>query len=484
MGLGAAMEIGKAGLKIYQVATEVISENIANVNTPGYSRQRAILETAPPTTHNGFPLGSGVRIAVVERYYDALLQKQLVNAGTNSGYDSKKLEILQQVEPIFNEVALDGLGAAMDDFFASWQDLTTNPSGNAERQVLLSRAQIMLDQFHYIDRTLNDTISAQEDSITPQVNDINRMVMDIAEWNSQIKETELVYGNANEMRDQRDYLIRQLSEKIGIQYTENTDGTTDVYMTDSAAPAVKYYLVNDVEYGKLNASITPPATLSAVTVTGYDGATSNSLDPTKPAPFYSSDTSGGQLWATLKMRDVIIPNYLDNVNELANQLVSEINTQHQLGYDLKVPQTTGVDFFDPVGTTAGAIALNISSPEEIAAADAVDVPGNNVNASKIAQLAGKSIVFTVGTTNFTGTYSSFYSSLVSKVGLDVQSSQTVVDQDAAFLKQLNTLRESSSGVSLDEELASLVEYQRSYQASAKLITTAQEMIDIAINMVR
>jgi len=116
MGISAAFEIGKSGLKLFQVAAEVTSENIANVNTPGYSRQRVVLQTAPPTTHNGFPLGTGVRVQTVERYYDSLLQKQLVNAGATSSYNSTKAEVLQQIEPVFNEIAQEGIGAAITKF--------------------------------------------------------------------------------------------------------------------------------------------------------------------------------------------------------------------------------------------------------------------------------------------------------------------------------------------------------------------------------
>jgi flagellar hook-associated protein 1 FlgK len=412
----------------------------------------------------------------VERYYDSLLQKQLVNAGTASGYDSAKLDVLQQIEPIFNEIALDGLGASMADFFNSWQDLSTNPGGTAERQVVLSKAQIMLDQFHYVDRTLNAAVATQEGAITPQVDDINRIIEDISVWNAQIQKTEQIYGNANEMRDQRDYAIRTLAEQIGVKYTENADGTTDVYMTDDAT-GTNYYLVHGSQSGQLNVAGMP----AVVTVTDYLGVTGpNSLDPTSATPFYSSDTSGGQLWATLKMRDVTIPNYLAQVDELANQMVAEVNAQHILGFDQN--DIAGVNFF--AGTTAETISLNITSPDKIAAADATGVPGNNANAVKLAQLANKTVTFTVGTSIFNGSFSTYYGSLVAQVGLDVQSAKTVVDQDGAFMKQLTTLRESQSGVSLDEELASLIEYQRAYQASAKLITTAGEMLDTLINMVR
>ena len=102
MSLSAAMEIGKNGLRIYQVANEVTAENIANINTPGYSRQKVIFESTPPTTANGFPLGTGVRISTVERVYDGLLQQQLVSSNTTQGYDTTKSQVLQQIEPAFN----------------------------------------------------------------------------------------------------------------------------------------------------------------------------------------------------------------------------------------------------------------------------------------------------------------------------------------------------------------------------------------------
>lgn len=473
MGISAAFEIGKSGLKLFQVAAEVTSENIANVNTPGYSRQRVLFETAPPTTHNGFPLGTGVRVQVVERYYDSLLQKQLVNATATSGYNSTKSEVLQQIEPVFNEIAQEGLGTTITKFFNSWQDLSLNPTGQAERQAVLSRAQIMTDQFHYVSRTLSDAVTQLEESITPQVNEINRIVEQIALLNGNIKNTELVSGNANEMRDQRDYMIRQLSEQLGVKFTENDDGTTDVYVTNDTT-GIPYYLVNGTQFGALNAAGSP----ADVTVADYLGVTSPALDPTLGAPFYSSDTAGGALWATLKMRDVTIPSYLAQVDALAAGVVSAANTQHNNGYDL-TGTVTNIDFFDPAGTTATSIKLDTAlTMNRIAASGSATSTGDNSNAVAMAQLLNDT------TTMTTATFSNYYNSLVAQVGLDVQTAKTVVTQDAAFMKQLTTLRDSQSGVSLDEELANLIQYQRSYQASAKLITTATEMMDVVINMMQ
>lgn len=466
MGLGAAMEIGKNGLTIYRIAQEVTGENIANVNTPGYSRQRVIIETAPPTTENGFPMGSGVRIATVERYYDGLLQQQLVNAQTTQGYDTTKSKVLQQIEPSFNEVTNDGIGTAVADYFSAWQDLTLNPGGAAERQVVMTRAQILTDNFHSVSKTLNDSISIQNQALVPLTDSINSTLSNIAQLNYQIKTTELVSGNANEARDQRDQLIRDLSTKIGITFTENSDGSTDVKMADNGAALVtggaagSFSLANNVVTGMYDVYVTQPGKVAV---------------PVVPVT--------GELGATVALRDTIIPGYLAKVDTLAKSVVDSVNARHSIGYS--PTGGTGQNFFTPLAAVAGAAGafsidagLTIST---IAASGNIALPGDNSNALTIAQLASAKIVPTGSTT---ATFSSYYSSFVSTVGLDVKSSKTTVAQDEAFTKQLSTLRESNSGVSLDEELTNLIKYQRSYQASAKLITSATEMLDILIGMIR
>ncbi|MDO9307984.1 MAG: flagellar hook-associated protein FlgK [Deltaproteobacteria bacterium] len=465
MGLSAAMEIGKNGLNIYRIATEVTSENIANVNTQGYSRQRVLLESAPPTLHNGFPLGTGVQISVVERYYDGLLQQQLVSAQTTQGFDTSKSTVLQQIEPYFNEVSNDGIGTAISNFIGAWQDLTLNPGGTSERQVVITRAQILSDNFQSVSRGLNDAISTQNASLVPLTDSINSTLTNIAQLNGQIKSTELLSGNANEMRDQRDQLVRDLSQKIGITFTENVDGTTDIKYADGGAELVTgsnagAFSLDQTDPNNFVVQLTPPGGALAI------------VTPTT-----------GELGATVAMRDTIIPGYLAQVDTLAKSIADAVNAQHSIGFS--PTGGTNQNFFTPLGAVTGAAGafsidagLDIST---IAASGSALLPGDNSNALAIVQLNS---TYTVPSGAPTATFSSYYSSLVSKVGLDVQSSKTTVAQDEAFSKQLTTLRESNSGVSLDEELTNLVKYQRSYQASSKLITTATEMMDMVIGMIR
>ena len=494
MGLNSVLEIGKNALNVFQQATEVTSQNIANINTPGYSRQQVVLESAPPTTSNGFPLGTGVQIASVNRSYDALLQQQLVDAQTTQGYDTTKSNVLQQVEPSFNEVANNGLGAAISNFFGSWQDLSLNPTGQPERQSVLTNAQVLTDNFHSVSKTLNDTITTQNNSLAPLTSNINATLANIAQLNGQIKTTQLVSGNANELKDQRDQLITNLSQQMGIKYTENADGTTDIYVTDnSATPAANYYLVKGNSAGSLNADTSKP-NKTVVTVTdATTKATSKAMDPTAVTPFYASDTSGGQLWATLKLRDVTIPNYLNQVNTLATSIATRVNTLQQAGSDLNgsVPPAT-IAFFDPATVSAATIAINPAlTSSQIAAAGvnpgspgppvvpATALPsGDNSNALKIADLQNANTM-----SGNTATFNSYYDGLVSTIGQDVQSSKNTVTQDTAYTQQLSNLQQSNSGVSLDEELTNLMMYQRSYQASAKLITTATDMMDTVLGII-
>lgn len=461
MSLSAALEIGKSGLKIYQVASEVVSENIANVNTPGYSRQRVVLETAPPTTANGFPLGTGVRIQTVERYYDALLQKQLVNASTTSGYDNTKSQVLQQVEPVFNEVAQNGLGDAITGFFNAWQDLTLNPAGTAERQAVISQGKILADQFNYTSKTLQSAITQQDESLVPLVGDatnkgtINTILTSIAQLNGQIKNTEMVSGNANEMRDQRDYLVRQLSGYIGVSYTENSDGTTDI---TTNIGGTTYALVTGNQTATFSSTLNAGTGLHDITLQEVGAATSTPVTPTT-----------GQLGAILDMRDTTIQGYLNQVDSLATSIATAVNNQQGLGRDLN--GTAGIAFFNPA-TSAATIAVNPALTTDKIAASATGVNGDNSNALVMAQL------------NNTNGYSDTYNAVVAQIGVDVQAAKTKVSQDDAFMKQLTTLRDSNSGVSLDEELVTLIQYQKSYQASAKLITTTSDMMDTVINMVK
>jgi flagellar hook-associated protein 1 FlgK len=302
------------------------------------------------------------------------------------------------------------------------------------------------------------------------VDNINATLKDIARLNGQITSTDLVAGNANEVRDKRDLLIKELAKQIGITSTENSDGTADVKIPDGSGGTLA--LVTGATAGTFSLDKTNPDRF-IVQLTPV-GGTVTTVAPT-----------AGSLGATLALRDRIIPGYQAELDALATTLASEVNSQHMAGYDLN--GAPGIAFFDPAATTAATFNLNpalisnplVSGTTLIAASSKLSAAGDNVNAVKIAGLQSQRVM-----SGNTLTFNGFWNGLVSEVGLDVSSSKTNVSQDEAFSNQLNVLRDTTSGVSLDQELSDLMMYQRSYQACAQVITTATAMMDTVLGIIR
>ena len=476
MSVTSVFNMATTGINMARVAIEVTSENIANVNTQGYSRQRVNFETGPVINFGSYSIGTGVQLAGVQRFHDELLQLQIVKGNSEYGESTTKQTALEQIEPLFNEITSDGLGQTMEDFFNSWQDLSVNPQGAAERQAVLTRSQILVDGFHRTNSSLQDVRTSADTSLVGITADITDAASNIASLNNQILHTERLGGSANELRDQRDYLLQELGTKAGISYVEESDGTMTVRLPGGE------FLVQGTSYGTVSTQVnagtglndimfTPIGGGAAVDVTGTIGGTDNGL---------------GEIGGTLQVRDEIVPDYLARLDEMANQLVTAVNTQHSAGY---APDGNQYNFFDPANTTSANISLvSTLTAATIAAAGqdptTVSGQGDNTNALALAKLKSATLTFTVAGNSTSATMASYYNSLVSGVGIDVKNAKNITSQNESFLKQLNSLRESHSGVSLDEELTNLIKYQRAFEASARVINTASEMLDTVINMIR
>jgi len=478
MSINSLLETGRTALNAQKLALEVTGENITNVNTTGYSRQTTILETAPTTLERGFPLGSGVKVAAVQRSYDGFLQTQIMGQNATYGQGKTSNSALQRVQQLFNEFTTDGLGVSLQNFFKSWQDLTVNPQGAPERQAVLSQGQQLVDNFHRINSNLNDVKSDMNKSLEGQVSDINDTLNQIATLNLQIKQIEVQSGPANEMRDKRDLLLRQLSQKVGISFVEQPDGMVDVSLTSGQSlvvgkdAAALSLLPNAANSGFYDILLTPPGGGPAVNATAFIGGPGNTQ---------------GEIGGALLVRDTMVNNYLSELDELASTLASEVNGLHSAGYGLTAA-SPGLDFFPPPAAVAGysgqgGIGVNIAAISDVAAADAdptVNGTGNNKNAQSIASVYDKFLAMSAGNVTLEG----FYDSLVGKVGVGVQNAGRAESQSDGILKQLNNMRESASGVSLDEELANLIKYQKAYEGAAKLINVGSEMLDTVINLVK
>jgi flagellar hook-associated protein 1 FlgK len=488
MGISNLYNIGTSGVMAQRLAIDVTGQNIANVNTDGYSRQKVVLEEESGSVTGGYSLGNGVKVAAIQRSYDTLLQQQLVNGGSSLQQSTVEQSALQRIEPLFNEIGADGLGKAISDYFNSWQDLSINPTGAAERQAVFTRGQILTDTFHQVSSGLQATVDVANSSLAEITASVTDIAANIARLNGMITTTEQLGNNssANELRDQRDLLVQQLGEKAGITYYENRDGTVDVKLAGydlvagQRSAAVYNFPPNSSQPGDIYISPvgSPPKNSGANPPDALIYSRANVATNTNQLSFL------GELGGTLHVRDVTIPEIQTKVDAIANKLVTDINAAHRSGfYFAGGVAVAGGDFFDATKLTAANISLDgtLSTTTIAAGNDFADppanttpltsAPGNNSNAKYIASLQSSSI-------------GNSYTSLVSEIGVRVQNAESVAKNNANFMRQISTLRESNSGVSLDEELTNLVKYQKAFEGSAKLINTATEMLDVILGLIR
>lgn len=553
------MNLAGNALLAHQKAINVTGNNIANVNTPGYSRQKLLLETKSPMQSSIGLMGTGVEADSVERVYDRFLGVQINSESETLGRWAARKEGLELAEVIFDESGEFGLSQSLNEFWTSWQNLTNDPSGYNERVVLQAKSEVMAGSFNRLYADLQNAQQGFDASIEGAVADINRLSQQIAELNQNIMEVEASGSSANEYRDRRDLALKELAGLIDINTFE--DGTGRVTVSVGSGQT----LVESNSSRNLTTQVNGFG-FKDVAWVGQDGTTVN----------ITSNISNGKLNGWLQARDVDNRGYLRQLDILAESLMERVNNLHQGGWGLD--GSNGNDFLTGLaaasgnldslltitaeaggtgnigvtlvgGGTAGAetvttdsvtgdiriaiqdgastgnqIALALeahsgintvvaASPaaawdlsagtnttalgggssaeviqvnaaisnnlDLIAASDAsAGIPGNNGQAIAIANLQ-----HSLTMNGSSSTFEDYYNSLVSKVGGDMQSAEAYFNHQSDMVVQLENRRESISGVSLDEEMINLIKFQTAYDAAAKLISTADEMLQTVLNMV-
>lgn len=461
--------VARTALITQQKALDVTANNIANVNTEGYSRQRVNLEQNEPVRYEGGTLSTGVQARrEIQRVYDRFLNAQISEAESEAGRWDAQLETLEKAELMFDEISGYGLNDALAQFFNSWQELANNPDGHTERATLIADTQNLTEVFNALYEGLTDVQADSDLSITGTVEDINALSSEIADLNLRIAEIEVGGFSANEFRDERDLKLKELSALIDVNSFEDADG----YLTITTAGGNT--LVDRASSWELTTNNNPASGFQDVYWKSSAGTEKN----------ITSDISTGKLKGWLEARDTLIPDYLTQLNDIAGSLITEVNNLHTGGTNLDgvTGVASGTVYF--TGSDAADIEINsaiVSNANLIAAADAgaaEAIPGGNQNAIAIADLQ-TSLLMSGGT----ATLDDFYHGLVSQVGSDVSRSQTSSAHKETVSLQLATYREEISGVSLDEEMIALVQSQSAYNAAAKLVSAVDEMLESLIAMV-
>lgn len=463
------MEIGTRALDASQLAIDVTSQNVANVGTPGYSDQVVNLEeTAPYTPPDSSPtrpsnLGTGVEVASVTRLTNSFLNQSVYTANGNLGAYNNINNILTQVQSAFNEPSTTGIGSEMTSFFNSFSNLATDPTSVADRTTVLDQAQSMIDEFNTVSTSLSQLSPQIQAQITSTVGTVNTLATQVASLNQQIEVNTAAGNQPNDLLDQRDNLVNQLSSLVNVQVINSNNPKTGQPNGSISIDIGGFALVQDGTVNTLPSQNTlpsdPPALLTS------DGA--------------QIPLSSGELYG-LGKADALVANYQANLNSLASNLITAVNNQHEAGYGLD--GVTGRPFFS--GTDASDIALSsavANNPNAIAAATPPP-PGNSVatgngdNATAISNLASAPIVNGSSLTDL-------YNAQIAQIGADAQSYQSKANNQQQVVTQLQNQQQSVSGVNLDDELTNLLQYERAYQAAARVINTMDNLTNTLITTI-
>lgn len=450
-----------SGLNAAQRAIEVTSQNIANANTEGFSRQQVQLSSVGTTTEAHFYTGGnaailgGVKIEGVVRIRDTFLETARVNAGASKAALDVRTATLGGVEGLFAEPSDDGLQASIDEFFSAWHGVATQPGNDALSSQVLTTADALVGQLKFASSGIDERWNNAYGDLTTTVAQLNQATSDLAKVNQSILEGTVSDRPVNELLDRRDTLVRQLGEMAGGRAVQAADGTVNV-------------LINGITVVANNVSV--PVTLS-----GGRSLADAATDPPKITlgPL-NVPVSNGKVAGLLAGLGNDLPAVAAQLDTVATTMRDAVNTVHAGGYTLD--GRTGLDFFS--GTGAADLAVVPTAYADLAVADDAGVV-DGTNAQEIADLAIDAKAEAV--LNGVAGPSEQLRSLAAELGTKLQGLYRAADVQTSVLATADEAINSNAGVSIDEEMTNLLLYQRSFQASAKVITAVDEMLDTLIN---
>lgn len=451
--LADILNSGRHALRVQRLAMQVISQNTANVNTEGYSRRRVDLATAPPfdTRTQWFP-GGGVDVQFLGRVRDRIVDEQVRRSGGELAYWTRRDDTLGRIEEIFGEMGDAAISDQMQQFWAAWQDLANNPEGMAARMQLVQRTESLASSVRRAHGELAARAGDLDAQVRQSVGDVNALTAQVAALNVQIVRAETDGREASDLRDARDLIIDRLSQIMDVTVQENAHGAVNLY----SGGQILVQIDQSVELTMTSV----PANGSSKTVVSY-GSSGRPLQ-----------TQQGELRALMDLRDQDVGSAMADLDAFAVALANRVNDVHRTGYSAS--GATGMDFFAP--NVTGAASLRISAliqgdPSRIATAAAADAPGDNALALQIAGIQNERLL-----QNGQSTLETFFRDSMLRIGSRKAFAVNELMVVSAANENLMNRRQEISGVSVDEEMARMVQVQQAYEAAAKIINTVDEMM--------
>lgn len=456
------LETAYRGLMAQQRAVDTASHNIANANTPGFSRQRVLFTPTAPYTVPAFnrsglagQIGTGVIAAAITRVREFVFDVQFRVQSELLGDAATRVATYAQLEAIFNEPGTNGLSALLDRFWRAWQAVTNQPEDLAARSSLVQEATTLAANLNRIRQQLGQIQEDLLHKLRLQTAEVNSIAERVAALNAQITAAIATGQNPNDLIDQRDLLLDQLSQYTGVTARPLPNGSVNLYLGGDP-------LVDQEQAFALQ--VTLSSGTASVTWQGSGGTVA---------------IQRGSLAALLELHNTVVPAFRSQIEAIRNALANEVNARHQLGYGLSDPlgPPPGRDFFEILAS--GDLRVNpalVSDPALIAASSLPDTPGNNDIARQIADLQ-----YALVLNGNTATINDFYNALVARLGGDARQAQVTRENQQTLVQAIDRQRQEITAVSIDEEMANLVKFQHAYQAAARAITVVDEMLDRIIN---
>jgi flagellar hook-associated protein 1 FlgK len=437
----------------------VTGQNISNVNTPGYVRREALLETrALGTATTG-----SVSIEGLRRATDVYIERREFLARGSAAAAAEHDNQLASVEALFNDLGNTGMGSALDGLFSSFSALAANPNDPTSRAAVLGAA----DAFASRANAMGDSLASLRDDLLKQaqvtVAQINERASSIAELNRRIQAAEAQGEDAADLKDQRNNLLLDLSQLVDVRTIDGDNGSIIVQAAGTT-------LVEGVDSRPFVIDLNADGSIKLLSSRDGTGGTE-----------VTQFLTGGKLAGIKEARDVDVFDVQSKLDQLVFDVATAVNTQHAAGFGSD--GVSGRNLFDVPTTADGAArAIRLSAavagnPAAVAAAsDAASVPGGSGNAAALAN---------VWKTPLSGgrTAAETYGDIVGGIGMRKSAIAQAVETQAAIKEQLQSMREAVSGVSLDEEMVALTKYQRAYQAAGRVLSTVDELLQDLLNRV-
>lgn len=451
------ISVASTGLAAQRMALDVVSQNIAHANDPSYKRQRLTMTEGLPLAQaqeagavSATMLGSGVQMGAVQRIRDALIEHRLMQAGESSAQWEFMTRTLSQVEAALAEPSDTGLQNDLNTFWASWNQVATTPGQIVLRTTLVENTQALCSRIQYLYKQIGSSIDDLNLAAVDAVTSINQMASEIAGINGQVAALSSGGTEVNMLLNRRDGLVQDLAKIVSI--SQFGEGGGDFVITIGGTVLLQgtqvSTLTNEVD-GNGNQAVRWAGDAQDVLV------------------------QGGQLKALQDLRDIMIPDYLSQINQFASSLVEQVNAVHATGKTLT--GADGGDFFVS-GTVASNIAVDPSvlNNSRLVAASSTGEVGDSQTATQIAALGDTPDPATGLSIN------QMYRVLVGDIGSAASiANRQAQAQDLSF-QQFTTQQQSISGVSLDEEMTNMIKFQQAYNACARVITVMDEMLGVLV----